>query len=379
MDVSKSEIQQFCKSKSSSALKAAGQYQNRDKAKIFASTVPGTQTDRLEKRCMKKAMTFLNMPPGVSVLDIPCGAGRILPLLKQNGYRVTGADVSASMVEEARCADYDRLEVADVFETGFPDKEFDLVISHRLFQYFNEADDRRKALSELNRISKGPVIVSFSCNYALDFLLYKIKRLFGITRLRSCLPISFNNFAEDANAAGLEVVRWIATRPLISRRWYTIMRPKTDVIASRNPRAAVFSDILLPLLSRTGIYTAVIALLIFAINIFVPDAQNLNSQLMRTVESYVHDDDELYFVAGPGPQTITSDVGVTLSGDKLNIRDIIQKNKSLNKDSLFLLPRQHAENAEKELGNQLQFIQDFVLEKDRLFLFSTETDQVFQD
>lgn len=379
MGFDKSTAQSYCKPRSNSVVRAAGQYQSKEKARRFASSVPGTGTDRREKRCLRKALAFLRLPSGSSVLDIPCGAGRIFPLLKQYGYSATGADISASMIEEAGRADYDELQVASIFETGFADKEFDLVISHRLFQYFSEADDRRSALAELHRISKGPVIVSFSCNLAIDVAAYKFRRLMGITRIRSCQPISFTDFTKDAQAAGLEVVRWIAARPLISRRWYAVMRHRTVADALPAQKLAPFSDIALSLLTRAGICAAVIVMLMLVINLAIPKSQEPKSQFKQTVGNYVHDDDKLYFVADSELSEIASGVGVPMINEQLNIRDIIQKDKGINKDSLFLLSQQHKESIQEELGKELQFVKYIVLNKGRFALFSTEIDLVVTD
>jgi SAM-dependent methyltransferase len=372
MDISKSDIKLYCKSKSNLVIKAAGQYMSKDKARRFASSVPGTQTDQREKKCIRKAMAFLRIPPGISVLDIPCGAGRMFPLLKEHGYRVTGADISASMIEEAGQADYNELKVADIFETGFNDKEFDLVISHRLFQYFTEGADRRSALTELQRISKGPIIVSFSCNLALDVLVYRIKRFLGITRLRSCEPVSFTDFAKDAQSVGLEVVRWIATRPLISKRWYAVLRPRTATNATLSQRLATFNDISRSLLLRSGICAAVVMLLIFFSGWIKLTSQKTVLQFQQTVRSYVHNDSsELIKVA--------SGIGMPVSTEKLNIRGIIKKDKSLNKDSLFLLPQLYTESIKSAQNNDLQFIKYLELTNDRFAFYTTETDLIVTD
>lgn len=225
MEVNESNNSKLCQSKSASALKAAGKYQSPEKVKRYVSKVHGSQTDRLETICLNKAVDFLQVPSKISVLDIPCGAGRFLPILRKRDFKVIGADISPDMIESAKNAGYDSLKVADVFDTGFRDKEFDLVICHRLLQYFNETEDRQKALSELHRISRGPVIASFSCKWASDHLWYKIRRFFGATRKRSCHPISRLDFSKNANDANLEVIKWIAARPLISKRWYAIMKP----------------------------------------------------------------------------------------------------------------------------------------------------------
>jgi SAM-dependent methyltransferase len=220
---------------SESVQRAINHYQKKQTAKRFASTVVGTATDRREKKCVVKALKLANVPAGASILDCPCGAGRMLPLLKRWGYKITGADVSASMVEEARryagpegenCLDdKDELVVADVFNTGFDDKHFDAVMCHRLFQYFSTPEERRLALNELRRISSGPIIVSFLCNWSIDAIGYKIRRALRITRKRSCRPISATTFAKDIYASGLVVERWIAMRPFISKRWYVVLRP----------------------------------------------------------------------------------------------------------------------------------------------------------
>lgn len=220
---------------SESAQRATNHYQNELIAKRFASKAVGTATDRREKNCVLKALRFANIPAGASILDCPCGAGRMLPVLKERGYKITGADVSASMVDQARLyagpqgknclKEEDKLVVADVFNTGFADKYFDAVMCHRLFQYFNESRDRQLALNELRRISCGPIIVSFSCSWSIDHWWYTLRRFFHLTRRRKCESISPMIFIKDINSCGLEVQQWIATRPFISKRWYAVLAP----------------------------------------------------------------------------------------------------------------------------------------------------------
>jgi len=219
---------------STSVREAMCHYDTKRAAKRFASKVPGTATDRREKKCVEKALDLANIPQGASVLDLPCGAGRLLPLLKKRGYKITGADVSASMVEEARhyagsggenCLDEtDDLVVANIFQTGFNDNRFDAVICHRLFQYFPDSQERRQALKELRRICSGPIIVSFLCNWAVDAIPFYIKKVIFGRKARGCMPISCATFAKDARESGLIVEKWIAMRPLISKRWYVILR-----------------------------------------------------------------------------------------------------------------------------------------------------------
>jgi SAM-dependent methyltransferase len=52
------------------------------------------EVDLLEKE--------LRLEPGASVLDVPCGHGRLSIDLASRGYRVTGIDLSGDEIEEAR-------------------------------------------------------------------------------------------------------------------------------------------------------------------------------------------------------------------------------------------------------------------------------------
>src|SRR6266436_7171004 len=44
----------------------------------------------------------LGCDEGASLLDVPCGNGRLSLELARRGYRVTGVDIAAEFIEEAR-------------------------------------------------------------------------------------------------------------------------------------------------------------------------------------------------------------------------------------------------------------------------------------
>lgn len=49
-----------------------------------------------------RLMKTLSLPPGASILDLPCGKGRHSVSLHSLGYRVTGADLSPANIEHCR-------------------------------------------------------------------------------------------------------------------------------------------------------------------------------------------------------------------------------------------------------------------------------------
>ena len=102
------------------------------------------------------AARLAGTPDGGDVLDAPCGFGRHSVPLARAGYRVTGADRAAPLIEEARRRSHGerwpKWAIADYRELPVPDESFDLVIN--LFSslgYLGDEQDTR-ALAEFRRV-----------------------------------------------------------------------------------------------------------------------------------------------------------------------------------------------------------------------------------
>lgn len=216
-----------------SAEQTVSRFDTAAAAAKYSNSLIHTRTDRREQRCIRRALA--NVPAGSSVLDIPCGAGRLLPLLCGLGYRVTAADSSAHMLEWARqCAQMQSLPIeqedfhtANIFDTGFADHHFDAVVCNRLFHHFGESQTRQRALRELKRISHGPIILSFFCNWSLDAATFWLKHLVRHTQPTDRIPTWLHTIDRDIRAAECAVHRRWATRWGISRQWYLLIGPET--------------------------------------------------------------------------------------------------------------------------------------------------------
>ena len=195
-----------------------------------SAALPGTDTDRRERRCLVAALAAV--PAGSAVLDLPCGTGRLLGPLCGMGYQLTAADSSAHMVDLARQhADAQRLSmpaarfvVTDVMATPFADEAFDAVVCNRLFHHFRESEVRRQALRELRRIARGPIVVSFFRNLAWDAMTFHLKHFIRRRRPTDRIPINLSVFRRDVEAAGLTITQTLGVRPLISKNWYAVLR-----------------------------------------------------------------------------------------------------------------------------------------------------------
>jgi SAM-dependent methyltransferase len=109
-------------------------------------------TDELSERDTDDIVTLLGLAPGDSVLDAPCGHGRISNRLADRGCEVVGVDASELFLGVAREAgsgvDYRLGDLRDLPVDG----PFDAALSwFTSFGYFDD-DGNRRALSEYRRV-----------------------------------------------------------------------------------------------------------------------------------------------------------------------------------------------------------------------------------
>lgn len=204
-------------------------------ASVYASKHGGHARDKREQACIAAALAASNLLPDSLVLDLPCGTGRLSPMIVNAGHRLVAADSSPHMVSEAANAwsqvtagDPGRrarveFEVRDVMASGYGDAAFDAVICNRLLHHFTEPATRTRALTELARVSARWVIISFFNAGAFEALRKRLGFfLIGRTQQRR-VPISLEQFKADAAAAGLRVVDSYPTLGRISPQWYLLL------------------------------------------------------------------------------------------------------------------------------------------------------------
>jgi len=121
-------------------------------------SLPSFYSGSLAQRCFFKPThdflcRFLPRRPGLTVLDVGCGAGQVLAKLPKHlpGARVVGVDLAGGMLTAARrLLGPDALLVqADGQQLPFADKQVDLVICSHSFHHYT---DQLAALCEMKRV-----------------------------------------------------------------------------------------------------------------------------------------------------------------------------------------------------------------------------------
>ncbi|HTS51208.1 MAG TPA: class I SAM-dependent methyltransferase [Bryobacteraceae bacterium] len=92
------------------------------------------QVARYSARCAAEFVDRLDLPSGARVLDVACGTGNLAIPAARKGASVTGVDIAANLLDQARQrAAADNLEISfeegDAEELPYPDAEFDVVMS----------------------------------------------------------------------------------------------------------------------------------------------------------------------------------------------------------------------------------------------------------
>ena len=119
---------------------------------------------RAEMNLLDRA--FALVPKNYNVLDVPCGGGRVSIHLSEQGYTVEAADLSESMVEIATnnvAAAGVRCPVGrqDIEAMSYQDDSVDVIVCFRLFHHFPDTATRQRCISELCRVARRMVVISY--------------------------------------------------------------------------------------------------------------------------------------------------------------------------------------------------------------------------
>ena len=196
-------------------------YQNKDVAtnydhERFAS-LAGQTFQRAELKTLEQIVQPL--PPGGTLLDVPCGTGRIAEVLLNWGFQVTAADISNEMIDVAR----ERITHAggnlpalraSADGLPFPDRSFDAVISMRFLPHISH-ESRRLMLREMARVTKRWVIFSNSFSSGWYRGRRMVKRCLG-HQAPTRYPVTEEDLKEDLRFANLAEAKRLWTFRFVS-------------------------------------------------------------------------------------------------------------------------------------------------------------------
>ncbi|MBU0707409.1 methyltransferase domain-containing protein [Patescibacteria group bacterium] len=128
--------------------------------------------------------------PGMKILDVGCGNGRLTKIFGNVKVDYTGLDASSRMVEQANklSPEYD-FQVGDILSLPFTNQEFDIVFSILMLHQIPTNELREKAVGQIHRVLKpgGRLILTvwnlWRQKYRAKLRMTNLKKFFGLTKL----------------------------------------------------------------------------------------------------------------------------------------------------------------------------------------------------
>lgn len=163
--------------------------------------------------------TFAIIPKNLEVMDLPCGGGRVFLHLASCGYKVKAGDLSPEMIKIAqRNAEEAGLNLtvdhADVESLQYADKSIDAIVCFRLFQHFPTATIRQRAVTEMCRVAKQYVVMSYFSPYSYTQAKLILREKLGGRKLRK-YPTSLKEVESYFANSGYRLVKDFAELNLI--------------------------------------------------------------------------------------------------------------------------------------------------------------------
>jgi 2-polyprenyl-3-methyl-5-hydroxy-6-metoxy-1,4-benzoquinol methylase len=142
---------------------------------------------------------------GVELLDVGCGSGTLLGLLKHRGFQVRGLDFSSEAAAIAKSENDVEVAVGALEEVHFPDQSFDIVT---LFHVMEHVTNPRRVLKEISRILRpeGAVVLQVPNIESWQFKMFGAK-WYGLDIPRHVIDYSKKSMLKLLNDSGFLPVR----------------------------------------------------------------------------------------------------------------------------------------------------------------------------
>ncbi len=119
----------------------------------------GRKVDALEKRLIKK---YIEQIPIKNALEVGCGTGHWTEFFINNGFEITGIDISENMINIARKKNLKdaKFEIINIEDAPYPDNSFDNIFAITSLEF---VDNRQKAIEQIYRILKPGGYLLIGC------------------------------------------------------------------------------------------------------------------------------------------------------------------------------------------------------------------------
>lgn len=131
----------------------------------YYHTLYKNRDDDEAKRFINNLLNFLELEPNSNLLDLACGKGRHSVTLNEAGFNVTGADLSANSINEAKSHENEKLSfIVHDMRKPIEGAKFNTVFNlFTSFGYFDTVDENTQVLECIYSMlmDQGLLIIDF--------------------------------------------------------------------------------------------------------------------------------------------------------------------------------------------------------------------------
>ena len=161
-----------------------------------------------------------------TILDLPCGTGRLHADLQAAGYKVHGADLSKEMLEVAsKSVGSAPLLRSEAERLPLVDSCADVIISLRFLIHIRDAVARQRILSEMSRVARHLVIAQVRDSRSLKHRLRRLRHSLHLPAKLREPTLDQAALANELKSAGLELLAVSPISRLFSDKALFIARP----------------------------------------------------------------------------------------------------------------------------------------------------------
>jgi len=154
----------------------------------------------------------------ITLLDVPCGTGRVLKLASKHAENIIGSDISCQMLDVAKNKKIYGAKGyvnSDIFNYSFKSNSIDVIISNRFYTHLPK-ESKKTALKNMAQITKRYLIIEEGIPGFIARLRWKIENILGLAKtLTPWHTSTWEYINECAKEADLKVIKIIPRLPLL--------------------------------------------------------------------------------------------------------------------------------------------------------------------
>jgi len=176
--------------------------------------ITGWMIAELEKSAVERLLSHYR---GCSILDAPCGSGKLFPRLIEQRHTIIGIDISKEMLTRIPRTEMEKSQLirGDLRKIPLANESVDVVICVRFIHRIPE-QDHGEVLREIYRVCKNNAIIYFSIRDITTNYIVAFEKFLKLGDRGDVISLSKSEIEKEIASAGFKLERMTRVLPFLS-------------------------------------------------------------------------------------------------------------------------------------------------------------------